>query len=110
VEALERDGGAMHRRLGRVESSLDVGDFCLACSTILRERLADPALSSSPEEKAPACTGLTARWCPRCGTCSCPIDGEALSDFACPLHGVHSKHADSAPAATPDPTTPTKED
>ncbi len=43
-----------------------------------------------------ACTGLTARWCPIHGDCTCPetyssIDRD-LDDGACPLHQPHGPH------------------
>ncbi|MCA1833013.1 MAG: hypothetical protein ABR520_11125 [Mycobacteriales bacterium] len=45
--------------------------------------------------RRPICNGLTARWCPRCGDCSCG-EGEAveLNDPGCPLHAPGSKHAE----------------
>lgn len=39
----------------------------------------------------PPCEGLTARWCPNCGTCCCPQDGD-LNDENCPLHSHDSTH------------------
>ena len=49
-----------------------------------------------------SCTGLTARWCPVHGTCTCPegsFDGnsqyllaEVEADEACPLHDLASSH------------------
>lgn len=44
---------------------------------------------SSPAEDA--CTGLTARWCPVHGSCTCDRDVD-LDDAACPLHGWRSTH------------------
>jgi len=38
------------------------------------------------------CTGLTARWCSMCGTCSCR-GAQDLYDDRCPLHATDSKHA-----------------
>ena len=49
----------------------------------------------------PECEGLTARWCPRCGTCSCEQDGD-LNDPACPLHAPSSQHAEAAPPSPVD--------
>ena len=56
------------------------------------------------------CTGFSAQWCPRCGTCrGCNRELHEYSE-ACPLHGAQSKHAedpeadpraDYAPRATP---------
>lgn len=52
----------------------------------------------------PACTGLTARWCPRCGDCKCR-DAEdptvEMNDPGCPLHAPNSPHAE---AQRPPPT------
>lgn len=45
------------------------------------------------------CTGLTARWCPVHGKCTCGGDDPArieysdMDDADCPLHGATSKHA-----------------
>lgn len=45
------------------------------------------------------CTGLTATWCPRHGTCTCSRDagGERaeMDNRECPLHGLDSDHADA---------------
>lgn len=49
--------------------------------------------------KRPRCTGLTARWCPRCGDCSCGPYPAELNSERCPLHRHGSDHAE-------DPTTP----
>lgn len=46
----------------------------------------------------PSCTGLTAAWCPVCGDCTCALlpSGEPCLDSEhCPLHSVHSKHAET---------------
>lgn len=43
------------------------------------------------------CTGLTARWCPVHGDCSCPDAGDGRCDFesgSCPLHRTGSTHPD----------------
>lgn len=42
----------------------------------------------------PACTGLTARWCPRCGDCSCEPYPADMNDPSCPLHAISSEHAE----------------
>lgn len=31
-------------------------------------------------------TGVTARWCPACGDCTCPEDARDLDTPGCPLH------------------------
>lgn len=45
---------------------------------------------------APCEGGVTVRWCPRCGTCTCPEqDGNPdrwVEDSACPIHGTRSDH------------------
>lgn len=41
------------------------------------------------------CTGLTARWCPKCGACIC--DGSSLDDPRCPLHAESSQHGEESP-------------
>lgn len=47
------------------------------------------------------CTGVFAKWCPRCGNCRCPLLREAgdpcertMDDPACPLHAPHSRHGE----------------
>lgn len=50
----------------------------------------------------PACTGISAAWCPRCGDCACRDDeddegelrGEGLNHPDCPLHNRTSTHAE----------------
>lgn len=46
-----------------------------------------------------SCTGLSARWCPRCGDCKCPPLHEGgertLDDPRCPLHAPSSPHGDA---------------
>jgi hypothetical protein len=60
---------------------------------------------------APACTGLSARWCPVHGDCTCPPDdSEDLAAHGCPLHSAGSDHAEVvAPPGTTDPEDPTDE-
>ncbi len=45
------------------------------------------------------CTGLTARWCPIHGDCTCPNPADRddfgpsdMDDMHCPLHGEASDH------------------
>jgi len=51
----------------------------------------------------PACTGVSASWCPRCGDCECPRDEETgelegdMNDAGCPLHAPSSTHAAGGP-------------
>lgn len=48
------------------------------------------------------CTGVFARWCPRCGDCTCPQreagdPGEVtFEDDGCPLHAEASSHGEDA--------------
>lgn len=61
-----------------------------------------PAIADVPEnppraDLRTACTGLTARWCPIHGDCTCQWDGygpEAMDDPNCPLHSWQSTHPD----------------
>jgi hypothetical protein len=59
------------------------------------------------------CTGITARWCPRCGDCKCTAPPGLAGDMDspdCPLHALNSTHGeetvdeilDSAPGTTAD--------
>lgn len=45
--------------------------------------------------------GVTVRWCPRCGTCTCPEQNgnpdRWVEDVACPIHGTRSEHAEAIP-------------
>jgi hypothetical protein len=49
-------------------------------------------------KEMPGCTGLTARWCPQCGTCACPGGDSDMNDVGCPLHAPASQHAVSLAA------------
>lgn len=49
--------------------------------------------------RPPACTGITATWCPTHGDCTCPTSvvifwqlAAPLNDPRCPLHGTVSTH------------------
>lgn len=71
-------------------------------SNRLRMRvLAAPAPSEAGPVAEP-CSGVAARWCPRCGDCTCvPANAVSRELFAldspdCPLHGTHSEHAESS--------------
>lgn len=44
--------------------------------------------------EVPACTGITARWCPIHGTCTCADSENDMNDPACPLHRTDSLHGD----------------
>ncbi len=37
------------------------------------------------------CEGVSARWCPNCGTCTC---GEGFESPQCPLHAKDSPHTE----------------
>lgn len=40
--------------------------------------------------------GVAVRWCPRCGSCTCPesdgSSGQREEDLFCPIHGERSTH------------------
>ena len=64
-------------------------------------RLTAPTASPAPLT-VPECSGVTARWCPRCGDCACDpesmADPDDMDDPRCPLHSPSSEHAeDGAP-------------
>lgn len=59
--------------------------------------LAHHILATEQRGEPVACEGLTARWCPRCGTCTCPQDGDLNAD-GCPLHDPRSTHAEAPPS------------
>lgn len=40
------------------------------------------------------CGPLAGNWCPVCGDCICQNPEESLSDWDCPLHNPHSRHAE----------------
>lgn len=50
------------------------------------------ALQPTTPQPAPACTGVSAGWCPNCGDCTCPQPELARDSDNCPLHGRSSKH------------------
>lgn len=60
----------------------------------LRDTLDD--LISAMEAEDDSCTGITARWCPRCGDCRCAPDPADMDEPSCPLHGIKSDHAESS--------------
>jgi hypothetical protein len=70
------------------------------------------ALASAPSAPQPTTTcegGVTVRWCPRCGTCTCPALTGAETDWPedpfCPIHGTRSTHEEPStpPSDDPDP-------
>lgn len=54
-------------------------------------------LSPAPERPPAPCTGLTATWCPNCGSCTCPPhpDPQHFNADCCPLHSSDSRHGES---------------
>ena len=54
----------------------------------LRKRLAGLA-------DAPACTELTAAWCPVHGDCTCDRESDSWNEFDCPLHNSASTHPET---------------
>ena len=60
----------------------------------------------SVEPAGAACDGgVAVRWCPRCGTCTCPSQesqpNEWVDDPLCPIHGSKSTHVEPAGASEP---------
>jgi len=53
-------------------------------------------LSQGDQKLKEKCTGLTARWCPIHGDCTCPErpDGDWDGSDDCPLHGLDSDHGE----------------
>ena len=39
------------------------------------------------------CTGISAKWCPVCGDCTCVDEIDMARDENCPLHSDRSHHA-----------------
>lgn len=85
-----RDGVVLHAEPLRGDPEL-----VAAVEAHLNEAMA-PGKRSDGE---PECTGISARWCPRCGDCTCgpwPEDDPDEWDIhhdGCPLHGLSSTHA-----------------
>lgn len=48
-----------------------------------------------PTAEAAICTGISARWCPVHGDCTCPDESDLCEEW-CPLHGLASSHAEEA--------------
>jgi hypothetical protein len=82
---------------------------CIGCDRDLRTKQSRvPTVDLRPRTRdgvpigvqQPECTGLTARWCPRCGTCACPEYPADMNSPSCPLHAPTSPHAEcQAPPA-----------
>ena len=82
--------------LNRVSVSvlLDGGGAGLYAPSDLYTRGDEPLVEPDP---GPQCTGLAARWCPRCGDCTCPEEERevrGLNSDACPLHALFTSHAE----------------
>ena len=54
---------------------------------------AEELLAQADRIESQHCTGLSARWCPLHGDCSCPEPEDSLDDPSCPLHDWKSSHA-----------------
>lgn len=78
-------------------------EWCAAALATARDRARALLSPPPPAASAMGCTGLTARWCPVHGACSCPRDGD-LDSPSCPLHAPGSDHAEPRPA----PSTPAR--
>lgn len=77
----------------RVWEALGGEGFCpnAVALVALAERVGASAGASRREV---ACTGISARWCPRCGDCTCPEPEQAMDHPMCPLHAPLSSHGD----------------
>ncbi len=67
------------------------------CGTCVRAG-SNPYPAGAPVGE-PACEGgMTCRWCPRCGNCTCPVEQNDPDgwndDDLCPIHGAKSQHAE----------------
>lgn len=54
-----------------------------------------PPLVIARDAADQACTGITARWCPKCGDCKCQVPRGLAGDMDspdCPLHALNSMH------------------
>ncbi len=65
-----------------------VGRMKRADLCVLRDAVATRIYESDKQ-----CTGITARWCPVHGVCSCPDD--SMDSDSCELHSVKSTHGDN---------------
>ena len=70
------------------EAKRELGLRWLRSAQSVVNELIDPAAPA-----AARCTGLTARWCPVHGDCTCPQDSD-LDSPDCPLHAPLSSHAE----------------
>lgn len=92
-------------------AALDAADRCELTEEALTaagerldvaERQLREALGLDHPADEVACTGTTARWCPRCGDCTCGPHPADLDKPTCSLHGARSSH----PAHPPSTVTP----
>lgn len=92
--------------LVQTDDGFTEGDDCPNCCDGAMRRM----VLAWPAEPREGCTGVSARFCPRCGDCTCVRDDEdstrALEGFACPLHGPDSKHAEDSTAGAWSAPTP----
>lgn len=94
----ERIAELTRQALGQVcfhRGSYEIGrqEFLALLSMADRAAAADEELAQRRANYA-ACqgVGISARWCPVCGTCTCPIDDGDLDTPGCPVHGTMSLH------------------
>lgn len=78
------------------EQGADVVSYEKVCGVLYRR---EPWLFEAPGEPRlkPECTGVSARWCPVHGDCTCAEEHEDLNEPDCPLHGTASNHAEAPP-------------
>jgi hypothetical protein len=63
------------------------------------EAIGEHGMARDARDLAADHTGISASWCPTCGSCTCP-DRETtgdLNDDACLLHGLRSVHCEADP-------------
>lgn len=66
------------------------------CDVLKPEPDGSPSLkpcNCRPLLQAPACTGVSASWCPVHGDCVCDRENDELNNIDCPLHSRQSSHA-----------------
>jgi hypothetical protein len=77
-------------RHGREPPELKV---CALCLLVAIDEMCE---ADEPEPDEVLCTPTSARWCPRCGDCTCPENdsGDWLSSDDCPLHDPMCDHGE----------------
>jgi len=74
----------------------DLCGGCGACTQLQAEHSGH--IVRRLQQATPECTGVSARWCPVHGDCTCEPGGDAdLDEPDCPLHGTASDHAEAPP-------------